>query len=87
MTASVLIYCTGVCPYSTMAEELLKSKGATKIEKAYIDRDPRMRDEMRQRTGKRTVPQIFIGETYVGGLDDLSALDDAGELERLIKAA
>jgi glutaredoxin 3 len=87
MESALVQFASGVCPYSTMAEELLKSKGATKIEKAYIDRDPRMRDEMRQRTGKRTVPQIFIGETYVGGLDDLSALDDAGELERLIKAA
>jgi glutaredoxin 3 len=67
-----------------MAEKLLASKGVTQIEKVFIDQDPAKRDEMMTRTGRRTVPQIYIGEVYVGGFDDLAALDKAGKLEPLL---
>jgi len=67
-----------------MAEKLLASKGVTQIEKVFIDQDPAKRDEMMTRTGRRTVPQIYIGEFYVGGFDDLAALDKAGKLEPLL---
>ena len=66
------------------AERLLKSKGVTGIEKIMIDRDPEKRAEMMERTGRRTVPQIYIGDTHVGGYDDLSALDRAGGLDPLL---
>lgn len=66
------------------AERLLKSKGVTEIEKIMIDRDPEKRAEMMERTGRRTVPQIYIGDTHVGGYDDLSALDRAGGLDPLL---
>ena len=74
------MYSTGVCPYCQMAERLLRSKGVVEIEKIRIDLDPDKRDEMMSRTGRRTVPQIYIGERHVGGFDDLSALDRAGGL-------
>lgn len=82
--AQVTMYATGVCPYCQMAERLLKSKGVTDIEKVRIDLDPTKRDEMMSRTGRRTVPQIYVGDTHVGGFDDLSALDRAGKLEPLL---
>ena len=85
MTASVLMYSTGVCPYCMMAERLLKSKGIDTIEKVRIDLDPQQRDEMMRKTGRRTVPQIYIGDTHVGGFDDLSALDRAGKLEPMLQ--
>ena len=66
------------------AERLLKSKGVTEIEKIMIDRDPEKRAEMMERTGRRTVPQIYIGDTHVGGYDELSALDRAGGLDPLL---
>ena len=66
------------------AERLLKSKGVTEIEKIMIDRDPVKRTEMMEKTGRRTVPQIYIGDTHVGGYDELSALDRAGGLDPLL---
>jgi glutaredoxin 3 len=84
--AKILMYSTGVCPYCMMAERLLRSKGVTEIEKIRIDLEPARRDEMMQRTGRRTVPQIYVGERHVGGFDDLSALDRAGGLEPLLAA-
>jgi glutaredoxin 3 len=68
-----------------MAEKLLASKGVTEIEKVMIDLDPTKRDEMMQKTGRRTVPQIYIGDVHVGGFDDLSALDKAGGLDKLLQ--
>lgn len=84
MTAKVLMYSSRVCPFCMRAEMLLKNRGVTEIEKILIDVDPARRDEMIERTGRRTVPQIYIGETHVGGFDDLSALDRAGKLEPLL---
>jgi glutaredoxin 3 len=84
---NVIMYSTQVCPYCLMAERLLKSRGVEHIEKVLIDKDPARRDEMMTRTGRRTVPQVFIGDTHVGGYDDLSALDRAGGLTPLLGAA
>lgn len=84
---SVVMYSTQVCPYCQMAERLLKSRGVQNIEKILVDREPARREEMMQRTGRRTVPQIFVGDTHVGGYDDLSALDRAGGLAPLLEAA
>ena len=86
MVARVLMYSTGVCPYSTMAERLLKAKGIDEIEKIRIDLDPEQRALMMEKTGRRTVPQIYIGDTHVGGFDDLSALDREGKLDPLLQA-
>ena len=83
--ANVLMYSSQVCPYCRMAEKLLATKGVTEIEKVLIDLDPSKREEMMQRTGRRTVPQIYIGDTHVGGFDDLSALDKAGGLDKLLQ--
>jgi glutaredoxin 3 len=85
MGAKVKMYTTGVCPYCNMAERLLQSKGVAEIEKIRVDLEPEQRAEMMEKTGRRTVPQIYIGETHVGGFDDLSALDRAGELEPLLR--
>jgi glutaredoxin 3 len=82
----ITMYSTGVCPYCQMAERLLKAKGVTEIEKVRIDLDPARRDEMMEKTGRRTVPQIYIGDKHVGGFDDLSALDKAGGLTPLLAA-
>lgn len=81
----VLMYSTGYCPYCTRAEMLLKQRGVTDIEKVMVDEDPAQRAVMMERTGRRTVPQIYIGETHVGGFDDLSALDRAGKLIPLLQ--
>jgi len=81
----VLMYSTGYCPYCSRAEMLLKQRGVTEIEKIMIDEDPAQRALMMERTGRRTVPQIYIGETHVGGYDDLSALDRAGKLVPLLQ--
>lgn len=83
--ARVRMYCTAVCPYCVMAERLLKSKGVTEIEKVRIDLDPGKRAEMMEKTGRRTVPQIYIMDYHVGGYDDLSALDRAGKLNELLE--
>lgn len=83
----VFMYSTGVCPYCQMAERLLRAKGVTEIGKIRVDLEPEKRVEMMEKTGRRTVPQIFIGETHVGGYDDLAALDRAGGLDELLHAA
>lgn len=80
----VTMYSTGVCPYCQRAEALLKARGVSSIEKIRVDLDPARRDEMIARTGRRTVPQIFIGNTHIGGFDDLSALDRDGRLLPLL---
>ena len=84
--SKVTMYSTGVCPYCVMAERLLKSKGVADIEKIRVDTDPEKRAEMMEKTGRRTVPQIYIGGMHVGGFDDLSALDRAGGLDQLLAA-
>ncbi len=86
MGARVMMYTTGVCPYCNMAERLLKSKGVAEIEKVRVDLEPEQRVLMMEKTGRRTVPQIYIGDTHVGGFDDLSALDRAGALDPLLQA-
>ena len=78
------MYSTGVCPYCLMAERLLTSKGVVGIEKIRVDLDPSRRDEMMEKTGRRTVPQIYIGDKHVGGFDELSTLDRAGGLDPLL---
>ena len=85
MTAHVIMYTTAVCPYCVRAERLLESKGVT-VQKVRVDLDPEQRMLMMQKTGRRTVPQIYIGDTHVGGFDDLYALDQAGGLAPLLKA-
>ncbi|WP_124080042.1 glutaredoxin 3 [Pigmentiphaga humi] len=80
----VSMYSTGYCPYCTRAEMLLKQRGVEQIEKLRIDAEPQLRAEMMARTGRRTVPQIYIGDTHVGGFDDLAALDRAGGLLPLL---
>ena len=80
----VTMYATGWCPYCLRAEALLRSKGVTEIEKIRVDLEPERRNEMIARTGRRTVPQIYIGETHVGGCDELHALDRAGKLAPLL---
>ena len=87
MTARVVMYSTAVCPYCTMAERLLKAKGVEEIEKIRVDLEPAVREAMMLKTGRRTVPQIYIGDTHVGGFDDLSALDKAGKLTELLNPA
>lgn len=84
---TVKMYTTAVCPYCTRAKQILKSKGVESIEEIRIDTDPDARTHMMEVTGRRTVPQIFIGETYVGGHDELVALDGKGELVPLLGAA
>jgi glutaredoxin 3 len=84
--AAVMMYSSGVCPFCIMAERLLNSKGITEITKIRVDLEPVRRTEMMERTGRRTVPQIYIGETHVGGYDELAALDQAGKLDRLLRA-
>lgn len=77
------MYTTAVCPFCQMAERLLQSKGA-EIDKVRIDLDPAARAAMMEKTGRRSVPQIYIGDTHVGGYDDLAALDRAGKLDPLL---
>jgi glutaredoxin 3 len=84
--AKVMMYATGVCPFCLMAERLLRAKGVADIEKVRVDLEPARREEMMQRTGRRTVPQIYVGDRHVGGYDDLAALDRAGGLEPLLAA-
>jgi glutaredoxin 3 len=84
--AKVVMYSTAVCPFCLMAERLLKSKGIANIEKIRVDLEPQRRQEMMDRTGRRTVPQIYVGERHIGGYDDLSALDRAGGLDPLLAA-
>lgn len=84
--AKVLMYSTAVCPYCVRAEQLLTRKGVTDIEKVRVDLDPARREEMMQKTGRRTVPQIYIGNTHVGGCDDLYELEHQGKLDPLLAA-
>jgi len=84
MAKRIRMYATGVCPYCVRAEMLLKAKGVSDIEKIRVDLDTGQRDEMVRKTGRRTVPQIYIGDTHVGGFDDLAALDRAGKLDTLL---
>ena len=83
--ARITMYCTDVCPYCHRAEALLKSKGVAEIDKIRIDLESARRDEMMAKTGRRTVPQIYIDEVHVGGCDDLVALDRAGKLGPLLR--
>jgi glutaredoxin 3 len=85
--ATVTMYCTAVCPYCVRAEMLLKQRGVNDIQKIRIDLDPEQRSIMMERTGRRTVPQIYIGDTHVGGFDDLAALDRAQGLLPLLASA
>ena len=82
----VKMYTTAVCPYCVRAKQILKSKGVTDIEEIRIDTQPEKREHMISITGRRAVPQIFIGETHVGGCDDLMALDAKGGLMPLLQA-
>jgi glutaredoxin 3 len=84
---AVKMYTTAVCPFCIRAKQVLKAKGVEKIEEIRIDTDPVQRDHMMQVTGRRTVPQIFIGDTHVGGCDDLIALDGKGGLVPLLQAS
>jgi glutaredoxin 3 len=84
--AKVRMYSTAVCPFCVRAEKLLNSKGMTEIEKIRVDLDLRLREEMVTRTGRRTVPQIYIGDTHVGGFEELAALERAGRLDSILQA-
>lgn len=88
IVARVRMYSTRVCPYCVRAERLLAKKGIVpdQIEKIRVDEHPEQREEMLRITGRRSVPQIFIGDRYVGGFDDLAELDADGELETLLNA-
>lgn len=82
--SQVLMYCTAVCPYCVSAERLLRARGVTEIEKIRVDVQPEQRVAMMEKTGRRTVPQIYIGTRYVGGYDDLVKLEHGGELSQLL---
>ena len=82
----VLMYCTATCPYCIAAEQLLVKKGVEGLEKIRVDLEPQRRAEMTQKSGQRTVPQIWIGEKHIGGCDDLHALERAGKLDPLLAA-
>ena len=84
---AVRMYTTQVCPYCVRAKALLKQRGVDQIDEVRIDLDPGQRDQMIELTGRRTVPQIFIGSTHVGGCDDLVALDRSGGLAPLLARA
>lgn len=85
MQPAIRMYATAVCPYCIRAEQLLQRKGVASLEKIRVDLDPARRDEMIELTGRRTVPQIFIGDYHVGGCDDLHALDREGRLDPLLR--
>ncbi len=80
----VLMYCTATCPYCISAERLIKAKGVGEFEKIRVDLEPRRREEMTARSGRTSVPQIWIGDLHVGGCDDLYALEGAGKLDALL---
>ena len=82
--AKIVMYCTEVCPYCVRAEQLLRRKGITAIEKIRVDLQPEMMDVMIRKSGRRTVPQIFINDEHVGGYDDMAALDRAGKLDAML---
>ena len=85
MSARVRMYSSAVCPYCIRAERLLAARGVESIDKLRVDLDPALREEMIRITGRRTVPQIFIGDTHVGGFEELAALDRAGTLPDLLQ--
>jgi glutaredoxin 3 len=78
------MYCTAICPWCVRAEQLLRARGVTQIEKIRVDLQPELREQMIAKTGQRTVPQVYIGERHAGGYDALAALDRSGELSRLL---
>jgi glutaredoxin 3 len=82
--AKIVMYCTEVCPYCVRAVQLLQRKGITEIEKIRIDLQPEMQEIMIRKTGRRTVPQIYINDEHVGGYDDMAALDRAGKLDAML---
>lgn len=81
----VVMYCTATCPYCLIADRLLASKGVAAVSRIRLDIEPERRGEMIERSGRTTVPQIFVGNVHVGGYDELSALDRAGRLDRLLQ--
>ncbi|HKY01339.1 MAG TPA: glutaredoxin 3 [Burkholderiales bacterium] len=81
---TIVMYATEWCPYCRRAEQLLKSKGVVEFEKIRVDLEPHRREEMMQKSGRRTVPQIWIGDRHIGGYDDMAALDRAGQLDPLL---
>ena len=85
--SEVMMYSTAVCPYCVRAEKLLRSRGVDDIAKVRVDLEPARRVEMMQKTGRRTVPQIYIGDVHVGGYDDLVVLDRAGKLLSMLESA
>ena len=86
-TPTITMYSTAVCPFCIQAERFLRSKGVEEIEFIRVDVDPGLRRTMMERTGRRTVPQIYVGSFHVGGYEDLVALDRAGRLEPLLRGA
>lgn len=84
--SKVLMYSTAACPFCVRAEQLLTRKGVAEIDKVRVDLQPERRAEMVQRTGRRTVPQIYIGDTHVGGCDELYELERQGKLDTLLAA-
>jgi glutaredoxin 3 len=85
MNPPVLMYTSSVCPYCQRAERLLAAKGIVEINRVRVDLDPQLREQMMQKTGRRTVPQIFVGEFHIGGFDELAALEHAGKLDPLVR--
>jgi glutaredoxin 3 len=85
--AKVLMYCTAACPYCQAADRLLARKGVSDIERVRVDLEPARRPEMEKRSGRRTVPQIWIGDRHVGGCDELHDLEDSGQLDQLLAKA
>ena len=82
--SEVLMYCTAICPYCVRAEQLLQRKGVREIEKIRVDLQPGLRVAMMEKTGRRTVPQIYISGEHVGGYDELASLDHDGQLDKLL---
>jgi glutaredoxin 3 len=80
----ITMYSTAACPFCVAAERLLRAKGVEEIDKIRVDLDPQRRLDMMEKTRRRTVPQIYIGDLHVGGFDDLASLDDAGKLDELL---
>ena len=85
MSARIRMYSTAACPFCVRAERLLMARGVASIDKLRVDLDPALREEMFHRTGRRTVPQIYFGDTHIGGYDELAALDREGKLLSLIQ--
>lgn len=84
MMAKIIMYSTATCPYCIRAEQLLQRKGVAEIEKIRVDLQPALRAEMVEKTGRRSVPQIYIDDRHIGGYDELATLDRAGQLDELL---